>query len=436
MVLFKSVSLSTDKQEKIVTLKNLNLDDLKKIMNQKQYNTIILDLAHGRFLFYDCTTNIQNKYDLYDVNILSKSDEIFEKVLLLKSDENDIKNKINLAENFRNNCVLSISKEENEQQSNVLKKNYVSDCSHTTITSTTTFTINEQQSGTYEINFNKTILECDDHDSNRPTFDDIIKLDDESLFVVGELEDDEIDDNNVHQQKFLNDINNKNEINETANNHDTNISINNDVLENNNPYFLTSAEKFIIDKIMDLSKRFNSFEINVNERLNIIEKNVNRLLSNMENNINLIYERQSLQSLLSLLDTVYLITSDRLETRRFDADESYLTLKFFNFISKQLMIHYTDRWSTYADISKKISLKPKSIEINLLGFGITEKSILKKKKIYSNQSPTSLFVDNTNNCRSSYVSQCRKNYGKPFTHVLVLKVQHHLFILILNYLKK
>ncbi|CAF0829714.1 unnamed protein product [Adineta steineri] len=95
------------------------------------------------------------------------------------------------------------------------------------------------------------------------------------------------------------------------------------------------------------------------------------------------------QTLLSLLDSVYLITSDRLETRRFNADELYLTLQFFNFISKQLIIYYRDRWFS--------------------------------KMKNSTQSPTSLFVDNTNNCRSSYVSQCRQNYSKPLIHILVFE---------------
>ncbi|CAF0762504.1 unnamed protein product [Adineta steineri] len=64
----------------------------------------------------------------------------------------------------------------------------------------------------------KIILECDNNDSNRPTFDNLTKLDDESFFVVDQLEDDETDDNNVRQHEILNDINNYN----------TNVSNNND----------------------------------------------------------------------------------------------------------------------------------------------------------------------------------------------------------------
>ncbi|CAF3536509.1 unnamed protein product [Adineta steineri] len=97
------------------------------------------------------------------------------------------------------------------------------------------------------------------------------------------------------------------------------------------------------------------------------------------------------QTLLSLLDSISLITSDRLETRTFNADELYVTSEFFNFISKQLIIYYRDRWSTFSKTRKSI------------------------------QSPTSLFVDNINNCKSSYVSQCRKNYSKPLTHILVFE---------------
>ncbi|CAM4833857.1 unnamed protein product [Rotaria magnacalcarata] len=403
MVLFKIVLLPKD--EKQIILKNLNLDTLKRIMYQNKHNTLILDCEKGRFLFYDYKTG-SNKYDLYDVNILDKSTEIFEKVLLLKSDDNDIQNKIDLAENFRRNCALSILEEQDErQQQNVSKeKNAFDDSNTTIINSMDLCIIDEQNSQTYEINYNKTILESDDNDSNRPTFDDIIKLDDTSLLVVGELEDDEIDDSNICQQEILYD---KNENNTSTANNKTNITINNNILESNNSCVLSSSEKFIIENLMNLSNRFSLFEKNINERLDILEGNMNRRLSNVKNNVNLIYERQSLQSLLLLLDSVYLITSDRLETRRFDVNESYFMLKFFNFISKQLMIHYTDRWSIYADISKKISLKPKSIEINLLGFGVMEKPTF-KKTIWSIQSPTSSSVHNSNNFRLSYVSQCRK----------------------------
>ncbi|CAF3384101.1 unnamed protein product [Rotaria socialis] len=82
------------------------------------------------------------------------------------------------------------------------KKNAFDDSNTTIINSMDLCIIDEQNSQTYEINYNKKILESDDNDSNRPTFDDIIKLDDTSLLVVGELEDDEIDDNNICQQEI------------------------------------------------------------------------------------------------------------------------------------------------------------------------------------------------------------------------------------------
>lgn len=432
MVLLKNVLLVKNKKQ--IILKNLNLDTLKRIMSQNEHNTVILDCANGRFLFYDYKTKGSNKYDLYDVDILNKSDEIFEKILLFKCDESDIKNKIYLAENFRRDCALSILKNQNEkqQQYDTTKKEKLEDINKTTAIDSMDLLIkSEQQSQLHEMNYNKTILESDDNESNRSTFDDIIKLDDESLLADSELEDEEIDDN-MHQQQILCDIKEKNHYSESIINSKTNISIEDKLLESNNSCLLSSSEKFVIEKITtDLSCRFSSFEQHMNERFDVMEKhingrldaierNVNRRLSNMENNINLIYQRQSLQSLLLLLDSMYLITSDRLETRRFCANESNFMLKFFNFISKQLIIHYTERWSMYPDISKKLSLKPKSIEINLLGFGFMEKTI-SKNKICTIQSPTSLFVHNTNNYRSSYVSQCRKIYDKPLSHVLVFE---------------
>jgi hypothetical protein len=139
---------------------------------------------------------------------------------------------------------------------------------------------------------------------------------------------------------------------------------------------------------------------NINQRLNTMEENVNKRLSNMENNINLIYERQSLESLLKLLDSIYLITAERLETRTYYSDESDLTIKFFRFVYKQLIKHYSTRWSSYTNVIKRLSLKPKHIEINLLGCGRLQKN-MNKKRISLIESPPSLCADNTTDHRSS-----------------------------------
>jgi hypothetical protein len=182
---------------------------------------------------------------------------------------------------------------------------------------------------------------------------------------------------------------------------------------------LSSFERYIISSITSLSNRFIAFETNIkniNQRLTMIESNVNKRLSNMENNINLIYERQALQSLLHLLNSFYLIECERLETRRFYSSESHSTLKFFRFVSKQFIKNYSVQWSLYTDISQRLSLKPKSIEVNLLGFGKLQKKSCEKKNISFIESPTSMRVDSTN-CRSSYASYCYKNFDKFPTHV-------------------
>ncbi|CAF5084130.1 unnamed protein product, partial [Rotaria sp. Silwood1] len=80
--------------------------------------------------------------------------------------------------------ILSLLKEQNEQQQQKgsIVKDALDDSNTTIINNMDLFIIDAEQSQTRKINYNKTILESDDNDSNRPTFDDIIKLDDESFF--------------------------------------------------------------------------------------------------------------------------------------------------------------------------------------------------------------------------------------------------------------
>ena len=81
--------------------------------------------------------------------------------------------------------------------------------------------INEQQQKEIQINFEKTILQYDDDnddDSLRPTFNDIIKLDDVEISFLVELEDDEYNENNINQQ-IENDINHENPIIQPDDNH-------------------------------------------------------------------------------------------------------------------------------------------------------------------------------------------------------------------------
>ena len=87
-------------------------------MDQNKLSTVILDCFKNRFLFYDCIDHVADKYELYDINALSNSNELFDMIILLKYDENKIRNKIEYAEKNRTNCSLSILKNvnENEQQ--------------------------------------------------------------------------------------------------------------------------------------------------------------------------------------------------------------------------------------------------------------------------------------------------------------------------------
>jgi hypothetical protein len=82
-----------------------------------------------------------------------------------------------------------------------------------------------------------------------------------------------------------------------------------------------------------------------------------------------IHTAMSLEYSLKLLDSVYLITSDRLEIRTFYSNESHLTLIYFLFV-----------------------------------------------------------CDNTTNNRLSYISECHPQFHQSYSHVLVFEVQHHLCI--------
>ncbi|CAF3380932.1 unnamed protein product [Rotaria sp. Silwood1] len=285
--------------------------------------------------------------------------------------------------------------------------------------------INEQQQKKNQINFEKTIVQDDDN-SCRPTFNDIIKLHDGKISFFDELEDDEYNENMVNQQ-IENDINDENPIIEPNDNYSGVIPSQNvsEPISNND---LTMSKRYIITSLTTLSNRITSLERNFNERLNNVNKQLNRLennvnkrLSNMDNTINLIYERQAVQYLLRSLSTDYLITCEHLETQTFSANESHLALKFFRFVSKQLIKYYSDRWSFYNNIIKKLSLKPKCIEINLLSFGRLQKYLDKRKKIHFIESSTSLHVINKTNNRSSYVRNDPKHDDETFTHVLIFE---------------
>ena len=81
----------------------------------------------------------------------------------------------------------------------------------------------------------------------------------------------------------------------------------------------------------------------------------------------LLYERQSMERLVKLLNDLYLITIRELDTRilsSFQSEEMHL---FFRLVSKCMINDYSQRWNTIQDWSN-ISFHPKSIEYNLLGF--------------------------------------------------------------------
>ncbi|CAF2118054.1 unnamed protein product [Rotaria magnacalcarata] len=73
MVLFKTVNFLKD--AKTINLHDLNLDNLKRVMDQNQFNTVLVDYINHRFLFYDCIDHVADKYNLYDLNVLSNNQQ-------------------------------------------------------------------------------------------------------------------------------------------------------------------------------------------------------------------------------------------------------------------------------------------------------------------------------------------------------------------------
>ncbi|CAF3966837.1 unnamed protein product [Rotaria magnacalcarata] len=274
MVLFKTVNFLKD--AKTINLHDLNLDNLKRVMDQNQFNTVLVDYINHRFLFYDCIDHVADKYNLYDLNVLSNSKELFDTIVLLKYDENKIKNKSDLFEIKRRDCGLL-----------TLKTNFCN-----TIDDINLCDINEDQQEEKQINFDKTILQFDDNVSCRPTFNAIIKLNDVQIAFADDLEDDECDEINSDRQTE-NDVNKKEEIIQYDVNY-LSVPIDQDTSETVNVNVFRPYEQDIINSIMNLSKSIKSLEASFNNRLNNLDEklsslayNVDKRLCNMENNINL-----------------------------------------------------------------------------------------------------------------------------------------------------
>ena len=81
-----------------------------------------------------------------------------------------------------------------------------------------------------------------------------------------------------------------------------------------------------------------------------------------------LYERQSISILIALLTKNYLIDIRQLDTRILSSFESECMNLFFRFVAQRMKNDYDNKWNSIKEWLG-LSLSPKSIEYNLLGFG-------------------------------------------------------------------
>jgi hypothetical protein len=125
-------------------------------------------------------------------------------------------------------------------------------------------------------------------------------------------------------------------------------------------------------------------------------------LTVLEQDVSLLYEKQSMTTIIRLLNQLYLIDIRHLDTRILSSNESEEMHLFFRYVASFMKKDYSHRWNSINDWLC-ISLKPTSIEYNLLGFGKLKK-VNKQNQMKIIKSPVK-FTNPIEYCnRSSYVT--------------------------------
>lgn len=136
----------------------------------------------------------------------------------------------------------------------------------------------------------------------------------------------------------------------------------------------------------------------------------------MNQKVSYLYERQSMPFLLKKLNEEYLIEIRNLDTRLLSCSESPEMMIFFRFVARQFKNSYEERWRSIKNILN-MSLSPRAIEFDLLGFGSWNKKQV-NKRTKAIESPSKL-TDNKVSKRSSFMS-FEKDFGREIKNVLVV----------------
>lgn len=326
MVLFRHILI--EKNRKVISLNNLNLNELCQVMSNGGWNAV--NLKDDRNLFYD-STNI-GKYGDYDVNVLNNSNEIFDRVILFKCEKSKIEESVS-----RKNFLLTNMFDEKKPLDR--KNETTSYCANVDQQTNIVVENKIDEPSSIEI---KSIVNLNDYQACELLFTNLNDLPNEQ-FILDELEDDPTENQQDENENKLNVSSDENQ--------QTNLS-----------YLAKCVEQILLNQQIILTK---------------LDK-IERRLTVLEQGFALFYEKHSAQRIIQLLSNRYLIDIQDLDRRILSSFQSKEMKTFFRFVATQMKQDYSHRWNQM-DHKIPLSLCPKSIEFNLLGFGQSNKVDQKNK---------------------------------------------------------
>ncbi|CAF2811710.1 unnamed protein product [Rotaria sp. Silwood2] len=324
---------------------------LRRVMTNSGFNVVIL--TDDRTVFFD--QDNQGRYGHYDLHILENSDETFGRVVLSIYEsskiESSISRKAYLLETMFIETNTSNRKNQTTSSSSAMDKQPVEPFDQM-------FT----ESSTNQIN---SIVNLNDNQICQISLENLKSLSPDNFIK------DELDDDDEIQQKL------------------------NDLKENFHHVLIDENEE---KKLSYYERTMLNYQRSILDKL----ETLNIRLTAVAQSVSLLYERQSMTTLIKLLNESYLIDIRQLDTRILSSLESEEMHLFFRYVASFMKNDYSHRWNSIKDWLY-ISLRPKSIEYNLLGFGKLEKTN-RSKQMKIIKSPVKLTNLIRYNNRSSYAT--------------------------------
>ncbi|CAF1341291.1 unnamed protein product [Didymodactylos carnosus] len=309
----------------------------------------VVSLTIDRTLYFD--KDNPGRYGDYDLKVLEEKDEEFGKVILVKWETSKIETSVLRKQHLLQTMFVEPKTSETAQQSS-------SSLPARGLTELTT----DETVLPLSVIQTSSIIDLDDDKNCGISFENIMRLSSDH-FIQDELEDD--DDEAV--LKWIEPVN--------------------VVIDKNEEKKLSYYERSMLN-----------YQRLIWDKL----ENVTTRLSSVDQGLSYLYGRQSMPTIIKLLNDMYLIDVRRLDTRILSSFESENMRLFFRFVAFYMENDYSYRWNSIKEWLS-LSLRPSSIEYNLLGFGKLDK-MNKQKKMKIITSPTK-FTTNIQYCnRSSHVT--------------------------------